>query len=116
MQDNQATGPQAAKDGVSHHKTETVTTDHEKIVAAFTPLVEALTPSVEAWRTTDLEKVKVTEAQVTWRQMIASATVVGVVSAVVFLAWAAINNGQAATAEKIVIGLLAFLGGLGVRR
>lgn len=116
MQDNQAAGPQTAQEGVFHHKTETVTTDHEKIVAAFTPLVEALTPSVEAWRTADLEKVKVTEVQATRRQMIASATVVGVVAAVAFLAWSAIDSGQAATAEKIVIGLLAFLGGLGVRR
>ena len=45
-----------------------------------------------------------------------SMSLVLVVLCVARLAYALITNDQAATAEKIVIGLLAFLGGVGVRR
>lgn len=109
-------GPGAPEPGVLHHKTETITTDHEKIVAALAPLAEHLAPVVQAWRAADLEKVKVAEAEVTRRQIWSSLSLVFLVAIVAWLAYSAMQSSMPATAEKIVIGLLAFLGGLGARR
>lgn len=110
------TGEEAPREGVFHHKTETITTDHEKVIAALAPLAEHLAPVVQAWRAADLEKVKVVESEATRRQLWSSASLVALVGLVAWLAFEAMSANLPGTAEKIVIGLLAFLGGLGARR
>lgn len=102
--------------GGTHHKTETITTDHEKIVAALAPVIDKLAPLVHAWRDVESEKVKANETGNTWRAAINNVTLVLIVGCVSGLAYSALSFEQGATAEKIVIGLLAFLGGLGARR
>ena len=111
-----ATTSETAKEGVFHHKTETVISDHEKIIVALAPLIEQFAPVAHAWRAADVEKCKAAESGMTERQKVISGTLVLVVGSVCFLAWACIGAGQASIAEKIVIGLLAFLGGVGLRR
>lgn len=109
-------GQEPAEPGVFHHKTETITTDHEKVIAALAPLAEQFAPVVQAWRTAELEKVKTVESEATRRQIWSSASLVAVVGLVAWLAFEAMTANLPGTAEKIVIGLLAFLGGLGARR
>lgn len=104
------------KEGVFHHKTETVTSDHEKMITALAPLVEKLAPLVHAWRDTETEKAKLAETGSVHRQYITSGALILIVAAVCWLAYSSIQAGQATIAEKIVIGLLAFLGGIGARR
>lgn len=105
-----------AKPGVFHNKTETIHTDTEKVVAAFAPLIEHLKPLFEAWKSSEVEKAQAAESGFTKRQWANSITLIAVVVAVCWLAYAAIGAKEPAIAEKIVIGLLAFLGGFGARR
>jgi len=101
---------------VTHHKSETIIADYEKVIVAMAPLAEKLSPLVEAWRGGEAAKVKAAESGANARQLMTSVSLILVVACVAGLACVAIVNNQAATAEKIVIGLLAFLGGVGVRR
>lgn len=113
---NTDTANDSSKEGVFHHKTETITSDHEKMLIALAPLAEKLAPLAHAWRAADTENIKAAESGQTRRQYVTSAMLVAVVASVCGLAWASIVAGQAQIAEKIVIGLLAFLGGIGARR
>lgn len=79
-------------------------------------MLQQLGPLVEAWRAVEVEKVQATETNITKRQYAVSVTLAAVVAVVAGLAALALHTGQGATAEKIVIGLLAFLGGIGARR
>lgn len=114
MDDKQADKP--ADTGVVHHKTETITTDYEKIITALAPAIEKLAPLVHAWRDAETNKAETAERGNTNRAIATNVSLVVIVACVAGLAYAAISDGQGATAEKIVIGLMAFLGGLGARR
>lgn len=101
---------------VSHNITETITIDYEKIATACAPLFDRATPAVEAWRSAEIGKAKVAENGLTYRTIVTHVSLVSVVACVSTLAYFALTGGQGAIAEKIVIGLLAFLGGFGMRR
>ncbi len=117
MPDTQSTQTdEPAKAGVAHHKTETVHTDYEKIVAAFAPIAKDFAPVVAAWRTAEAEKTKTTEGEISRRLLYSNVTMMLIVGCICGLAGVALCFNQTASAEKVVIGLLAFLGGFSARR
>lgn len=95
--------------GVLHHKTETVTTDYEKIINAAGPLINV-------WQTSETERKRLHEEGSTKRTGSANLTLLLIVAIFCILAAISVYSGNAGIAEKIVIGLLGFLGGMYMRR
>lgn len=108
---------QAPDDGVLHQKTEISIANWDKIVEHAGPHAKE---AVAAWRSTEVDKVRLAEAGATERTKYLAlsgfAVLACVVLSVVYLACASIEAGRADIAEKIVIGLLAFVGGYGARQ
>lgn len=104
-------GQEMAREGVTHHKTETITTDHEKVIAALGPSLEKLAPLIQAWQTGEVEKAQTQSATNTAAVRSSNRTIAYIVTVFCVLAGLALWRDANGVSEKIVIGLLAFLGG-----
>lgn len=103
------TSKEATTEGVTHRKTEAVTMDYEKMITAASPLISS-------WQGGETERARLQEEGATKRTTSGNWTLLAIVAMFCALGGVAIYSSNPGIAEKIVIGLLGFLGGMYMRR
>jgi hypothetical protein len=107
-------------DPANHSISETRVTDYEKMIIALQPIAEAARAAyIEKNAATDqaiTARVESTETGNTYRARVNALALTAMALIVCALAWAALQSGNVAIAEKIIFGLFAFAGGFAARR